>query len=50
MPKGFHISTSFLLEMAICLTVLGSVAYMLNTLGRPEEDGVIFDSVQYEEE
>ena len=47
LPKGFHISTSFLLEVAICLTVLGSVAYMLNTLGRPEKDGVIFESDQY---
>jgi multicomponent K+:H+ antiporter subunit A len=35
LPQGFHISTSFLLEVAICLTVLGSVAYMLNTLGHP---------------
>ena len=35
MPQGFYISTSFLLEVAICLTVLGSVAYMLNTLGHP---------------
>lgn len=37
MPKGFHISTSFLFEVAICLTVLGSVAHMLNTLGHPRE-------------
>lgn len=36
LPKGFHISTSFLLEVAICLTVLGSVAYMLRVLGYPE--------------
>ena len=35
LPQGFHISTSFLLEVAICLTVLGSVAYMLNSLGHP---------------
>jgi multicomponent K+:H+ antiporter subunit A len=35
LPQGFHISTSFLLEVAICLTVLGSAAYMLNTLGHP---------------
>ncbi len=47
LPTGFHISTSFLLEVAICVTVLGSVAYMLNTLGRPEKDGVIFESDQY---
>ena len=35
LPEGFHISTSFMLELAICLTVLGSAAYMLNTLGHP---------------
>jgi NADH:ubiquinone oxidoreductase subunit 5 (subunit L)/multisubunit Na+/H+ antiporter MnhA subunit len=35
LPQGFHLSTSFLLEVAICLTVLGSVAYMLNSLGHP---------------
>jgi multicomponent K+:H+ antiporter subunit A len=35
LPEGFHVSTSFVLELAICLTVLGSVAYMLNTLGHP---------------
>lgn len=39
LPQGFHISTSFLLEVAICLTVLGSVVYMLNTLGHPGEQG-----------
>ncbi|MFO7678497.1 MAG: hydrogen gas-evolving membrane-bound hydrogenase subunit E [Chloroflexota bacterium] len=37
LPSGFHISTSFLFEVAICLTVLGSVAHMLNTLGHPTE-------------
>ncbi|PID85787.1 MAG: hypothetical protein CSB13_06200, partial [Chloroflexi bacterium] len=37
MPAGFHISTSFLFEVAICMTVLGSVAYMINTLGHPRE-------------
>lgn len=35
LPKGFHLSTSFLFESAICLSVLGSVSHMLNTLGRP---------------
>ena len=38
LPRGFHISTSFLFEVAICLTVLGSITYMLNTLGHPEEE------------
>jgi len=37
LPKGFHLSTSFLFELAICLSVLGSVAHMLNALGRPGE-------------
>jgi multisubunit Na+/H+ antiporter MnhB subunit len=37
LPSGFHISTSFLFEVAICLTVLGSVAHMLNTLGHPRD-------------
>jgi multicomponent K+:H+ antiporter subunit A len=37
LPKGFHVSTSFLFELSICLTVLGSIAHMLNTLGHPGE-------------
>ncbi len=37
MPKGFHISSSFLIEIAICLTVLGGATHMLNTLGHPGE-------------
>jgi multicomponent K+:H+ antiporter subunit A len=37
MPDGFHISTSFLIEVAICLTVLGGATHMLNTLGHPGE-------------
>ncbi len=41
MPQGFHISTSFLFEVAICMTVLGSVAHMLNTLGHPREKIVL---------
>ena len=36
LPKGFHLSTSFLFEVSICLSVLGSGAHMLATLGRPE--------------
>ncbi|MEZ4517492.1 MAG: hydrogen gas-evolving membrane-bound hydrogenase subunit E [Chloroflexota bacterium] len=35
LPGGFHISSSFLFEVSICLSVLGSVALMLNTLGHP---------------
>lgn len=37
MPKGFHISTSFLIELAICLAVLGGATRMLNSLGHPGE-------------
>ena len=35
MPKGIHLSASLLFEVAICLSVVGSVSLMLNTLGRP---------------
>lgn len=35
LPKGFFLSTSFFFELAICLTVIGSVSFMLDTLGRP---------------
>jgi NADH:ubiquinone oxidoreductase subunit 5 (subunit L)/multisubunit Na+/H+ antiporter MnhA subunit len=38
LPAGFHISTSFLFEVAICLAVLGSAAHMLGTMAHPEED------------
>ncbi len=36
LPKGFHISTSFLLEISICLAVLGGATHMLSSLGHPE--------------
>ena len=36
LPKGVHVSTSVLFESSILLSVLGSVVYMLNTLGHPE--------------
>ena len=35
LPRGFHLSTSFLFEVSICLSVVGSVAHMLDTLGHP---------------
>jgi multicomponent K+:H+ antiporter subunit A len=35
LPTGFHLSTSFLFEVAICLAVLGSASYILDTLGHP---------------
>jgi multicomponent K+:H+ antiporter subunit A len=37
LPEAFHFSSSFLFEVAICLTVLGGSAYVLETLGRPRE-------------
>jgi NADH:ubiquinone oxidoreductase subunit 5 (subunit L)/multisubunit Na+/H+ antiporter MnhA subunit/multisubunit Na+/H+ antiporter MnhB subunit len=37
LPRGLHISSSFLFEVAICLTVLGSAARMLISLGHPEQ-------------
>ena len=36
LPTGFNLSSSFLFEVAICLSVLGSVFFMLSTLGHPE--------------
>jgi multisubunit Na+/H+ antiporter MnhB subunit len=36
LPQGFHISTSFFFEVAICLSVLGSASVMLDSLGHPE--------------
>jgi multicomponent K+:H+ antiporter subunit A len=37
LPEGFNLSTSFLFEVSIFLTVLGSASYMLDTLGHPGE-------------
>ena len=37
LPAGFSLSSSFLFELAICLAVLGSASYMLDTLGHPGE-------------
>ena len=36
LPRGFHISSSFLIELAICLSVLGSASYILDRLGHPD--------------
>ncbi|MFN2180960.1 MAG: hydrogen gas-evolving membrane-bound hydrogenase subunit E [Candidatus Promineifilaceae bacterium] len=49
LPKGFHISTSFLLEVSICLAVVGGATHMLSTLGHPEEESEqsAVDSEQY---
>jgi multicomponent K+:H+ antiporter subunit A len=38
LPKGFYFSTSFLFEVAICLAVLGSGIFIIDTLGHPERD------------
>jgi multicomponent K+:H+ antiporter subunit A len=38
LPQGFNLSTSFLFEVAICLAVLGSASYLLDTLGHPREE------------
>ncbi|MCG8635517.1 MAG: DUF4040 domain-containing protein [Desulfobacterales bacterium] len=35
LPKGIHLSSSMIFEVAICLSVVGSVNLMLNILGRP---------------
>jgi multicomponent K+:H+ antiporter subunit A len=37
LPRGIHLSSSMIFELAICLSVVGSVILMLNTLGRPNE-------------
>jgi multicomponent K+:H+ antiporter subunit A len=35
LPTGFNLSTSFLFEIAIFLSVLGSISYILRALGHP---------------
>lgn len=35
LPHGFDLTTSLLFELAICLVVLGSAVFILDTLGRP---------------
>ncbi|MFO7536536.1 MAG: hydrogen gas-evolving membrane-bound hydrogenase subunit E [Chloroflexota bacterium] len=37
-PQGFYLSTAFLFELAICLGVVGGVLFVIDTLGRPEDD------------
>lgn len=36
LPRGFHLSSSFFFELAIFLSVFGSAARILDTLGRPD--------------
>jgi multicomponent K+:H+ antiporter subunit A len=38
MPGNFHLSTSFLFEVAIALAVLGGATAVIDSLGRPLED------------
>jgi hypothetical protein len=35
LPTGINLSTSLLFEVAIFLSVLGSISYMLSALGHP---------------
>ncbi len=35
LPRGFHLSTSFVFEVSICLAVLGSAGFILDTMGHP---------------
>ncbi|MBL8046641.1 MAG: DUF4040 domain-containing protein [Anaerolineales bacterium] len=37
LPKGTYLSTSFLFEVAICLAVLGSATFMIDSLGHPTD-------------
>jgi multicomponent K+:H+ antiporter subunit A len=38
LPQGVNLSTSLLFEVSICMAVLGSASYMLDTLGHPGEE------------
>jgi len=37
LPKGLYFSSSFLFEVSICLSVLGSAGHMLDSLGHPDD-------------
>ena len=41
LPKGFALSTSFIFEVAICLTVLGGASMTLAALGHPRDEAVV---------
>ncbi|MCU0509883.1 MAG: hypothetical protein MUC34_16150 [Anaerolineae bacterium] len=43
LPEGFHLSTSFIFEFAIFLTVLGGVSFILDALGHPRDRPVEMD-------
>ena len=38
LPPGFSLTSSFLFEVAICLTVMGAATLILDNLGHPRED------------
>jgi multisubunit Na+/H+ antiporter MnhB subunit len=40
LPRGFSLSTSFIFELAICLTVLGGASMTLAALGHPKDEPV----------
>ncbi len=40
LPRGFALSTSFIFEVAICLTVLGGASMTLGALGHPKDEVV----------
>ncbi|MCU0501331.1 MAG: DUF4040 domain-containing protein, partial [Anaerolineae bacterium] len=40
LPRGFGLTTSFVFEVAICLTVLGGASMTLAALGHPKDDPV----------
>jgi multicomponent K+:H+ antiporter subunit A len=43
LPAGFHLSTSFVFEFAIFMTVLGGVSFILEALGHPKDRPVEMD-------
>jgi multicomponent K+:H+ antiporter subunit A len=44
LPPGFHLSSSFIFEVAIFLTVLGGATLIIDTLGRPTD--IDFESMR----
>jgi len=40
LPRGFGLTTSFIFEVAICLTVLGGASMTLGALGHPKDQPV----------
>ena len=42
LPADIHLSTSFLFETAIAISVVGSVMHMFNAMGHPEEEDTLW--------